>query len=327
MFRIELPHTLQNAIDELLESIPASALAPAASRQSERYRTGLGTSSSQEEALAYAAVRMPATYGALYASLSAVMGQWPDFTPESLLDVGAGTGTALWTAAELFPSLSRITALEREPIMRDTALKLLQGAVHPGLQHIQWIQADLQQTRLTPHDLVIASYVLGELPPPSLPSIIDALWSHAGQLLLIVEPGTPAGFERIRAVRQRLIGMGAHVVAPCPHNDRCPLPASDWCHFSQRIARSRRHRQLKAGTAPFEDEKYAYVALTAGAIHPAKSRVLRHPAVHPGHIRLQLCTPQGLASVTVTKKNREAFRRARKARWGDAWSPGGDDAP
>lgn len=40
--------------------------------------------------------------------------------------------------------------------------------------------------------------------------------------------------------------VGAHVVAPCPHDGKCPMEGTkSWCHFAQRFQRSdlqRRHK-------------------------------------------------------------------------------------
>lgn len=58
---------------------------------------------------------------------------------------------------------------------------------------------------------------------------------------------------------------------------------------------------------------------------PIAARVTRHPQTRPGHIRLDLCTRTGIKHVIVTKKYREAFRRARDLRWGSAIDV--DDAP
>src|SRR2546422_169268 len=82
---------------------------------------------------------------------------------------------------------------------------------------------------------VVASYMSGEPDEPERAALADALWPKARDTLLVIEPGTPAGYARIIALRARLIAAGAHVTAPCPHDDGCPLVAPDWCHFSQRL--------------------------------------------------------------------------------------------
>ena len=55
---------------------------------------------------------MPATYAAVTASLNALVEIRPDFAPKTLLDVGAGPGTATWAAGEAFPSLQDFTLLD-----------------------------------------------------------------------------------------------------------------------------------------------------------------------------------------------------------------------
>src|SRR5262249_60860956 len=110
--------------------------------------------------------------------------------------------------------------------------------------------------------LVVASYVAGELAPEELASFAQALWAATGQRLVVIEPGTPAGYHRIIGIRSLLIAGGAHVAAPCPHERDCPLVAPDWCHFARRLARSRDHLSVKGAGVPFEDEKFSYVVLS-----------------------------------------------------------------
>ena len=120
-------------------------------------------------------------------------------------------------------------------------------------------------------DLVVASYLIGEVSEPQRTALADAMWAKTRDTLLIVEPGTPAGYARIIDVRTQLIAAGAHVAAPCPHDRKCPLTAPDWCHFAQRLPRSRAHKQVKAAERPFEDEKFTYVALTRAPVNRASS--------------------------------------------------------
>ena len=43
---------------------------------------------------------------------------------------------------------------------------------------------------------------------------------------------------------------GAHVVAPCAHDKRCPMDGTDrWCHFSQRLQRPDTQRAVKGGAS------------------------------------------------------------------------------
>jgi len=167
-------------------------------------------------------------------------------------------------------------------------------------------------------DEVIASYVIGELGERERRPLAEAMWAKTRDTLLVVEPGTPAGYARIIALREQLIATGAHVAAPCPHDGRCPLSAPDWCHFSQRLSRSQAHRQVKGAELPFEDEKFSYVVLSRipPAQHP--TRVLAQPVASKVEISAKLCTSDGLATAKVPRRDKAAYARARRWRWGEA---------
>ena len=117
-----------------------------------------------------------------------------------------------------------------------------------------------------------------------------------------------------------MIAAGADLAAPCPHMAACPMAAlNDWCHFSERLDRSAAHRRAKGGELAYEDEKFSYVAASKIPATRAPSRIVRHPQRKPGHVILDLCTNDGLKRQTIGKSNKEAWRAARKADWGDAW--------
>ena len=168
-----------------------------------------------------------------------------------------------------------------------------------------------------PADLVVASYMIGETSDAEQKALAELMWQKTGDTLLVVEPGTPAGYARIIALRERLIAAGAHVAAPCPHDDKCPLAAPDWCHFTQRLQRSRAHKQIKGAELPFEDEKFAYVALTRAPGVARPSRVLAQPVVTKVEVTAKLCTPAGLAITKTPRRAKADYARARRWRWGD----------
>lgn len=132
--------------------------------------------------------------------------------------------------------------------------------------------------------MVTASYVLGELKEQDREAFIRKLWQAAKGSLLIIEPGTPAGFIRIKQVRELLVSFEGCIIAPCPHNKPCPLSQEDWCHFSQRVPRSRLHKQVKEGGLSYEDEKFSYIAVSRIKHEAASGRVLRHPIIRKGII-------------------------------------------
>jgi ribosomal protein RSM22 (predicted rRNA methylase) len=137
--------------------------------------------------------------------------------------------------------------------------------------------------------------------------------------VLILEPGTMEGFRIVRAARRRLVELGGRIQAPCPQEGECPLGEGDWCHFAVRVERSRLHRQLKGGELSYEDEKYSFVLAVKGEAQAAAGRILRHPKIHSGLIELRVCGVDGARDERVTKKNKAAWRSARKADWGGRW--------
>ncbi|GAB4434475.1 MAG: small ribosomal subunit Rsm22 family protein [Chloroflexi bacterium OHK40] len=318
---MELPNALRLALERELHGNDGPALAREGATLSAHYRhpyAATGTLTPRA-ALAYATVRMPATFAAAAAALGAVAAARPDLAPVSLLDAGAGTGAALWAAAITWEHLETATLLEQNETLTKLGQRLARSARLPALQRATWQQTNLLGTWDAPaHDLVTATYVLGELPEAARPALVAQLWERARMALVLVEPGTPHGWAVIRAAREQLQAVGAQILAPCPHQDACPLPASDWCHFAQRLARSRAQRAAKGAERSYEDEKYSYVAVGRAAGVPIGARILRHPVVRPGHIGLTLCTTSGLQQMTITRSAGERWRQARDARWGDA---------
>jgi len=318
-----LPPALRAAIEQAAHGTSRNEAARKAEAISQTYRAG-GTSSAiraRDDALAYALARMPATYAAVAASLNALVELRPDFAPRSLLDIGAGPGTATWAAAEAFPSLDHLTLLDSNAALRTLAIELAQG--HSGLPKLRYEAGDVrrQLTEAPAADLVIASYVVNELGDAERAALAETMWEKTRDTLLIVEPGTPAGYARIIDLRARLIARGAHALAPCPHDDACPLQPPDWCHFTQRLPRSRAHQHLKGAALPFEDEKFSYVALSRIGIAPRPARVLAQPQVTKITVTAKLCTASGLAAAAVPHRDKPRYMRAKKWAWGDAVAP------
>ena len=316
----DLPAELKAALDARLEGLSRSDVATRAAVISKTYRDG-GTSSaikSETDALAYALARMPATYAAVSACLNALSEARPDFAPQTLLDVGAGPGTAGWAASEAFASLTLLTLLDTNPALRALALDLQRGTTRFADTKYDAGDARAALAMADGADLVIASYVIGELGEAERRSLMESMWAKTRDTLLVVEPGTPSGYARILSARTQLIIAGAHVLAPCPHDAACPLRAPDWCHFSQRLARSRAHKQVKGAEVPFEDERISYVVLTRTRVAAHPSRILAQPTVGKAEVSAKLCTPDGVTIAKVPRRDKAAYAAARHWRWGDA---------
>jgi ribosomal protein RSM22 (predicted rRNA methylase) len=318
----DLPSDLKAALERAAFGVSRSEAARRAAAISRAYRGG-GSSrliTDAGDALAYALTRMPATYAAAAACLDAARTALPDFAPASLLDVGAGPGTATFAAAEAFSSLSAFALIDANPALRDLALRLAAGTARLQQADYRLGGAHTELAAAKPADLVVASYVLAELPPDAAAALLERMWARTTGILLLVEPGTPDGWRRILAARTQLASQGGHIAAPCPHDDTCPLAAPDWCHFSQRLSRSRDHKQVKQADAPFEDEKFAYVAMTRLALPQRKARVLAPPILTKAAITAELCTPDGTTTLIAPRRDKLAYAAARRLRWGDTWA-------
>ena len=316
----DLPAELKAALDARLQGLSRNAAAERAAIISKTYRDGGGSGAirTDTDALAYALARMPATYAAVAASLNALREITPRFAPASLLDIGAGPGTATWAAAETFPSLGSFALVDANSALRTLALDFVHD--NPRLAGVQYslreARAGLADAEAA--DLVVASYMIGEMDVSERSALTELMWEKARDTLLIVEPGTPAGYARIIVLRDQLIAAGAYVAAPCPHEGKCPLAAPDWCHFTQRLPRSRAHKQVKGAELPFEDEKFAYLALTRAPPARRLARVLAQPVVGKVEVAAKLCTPDGLVLAKVPRRAKAEYARARRWRWGDA---------
>lgn len=320
---MRLPPALAAAIEEQASRYPHAALARAAEELSVAYRGGVPRTpklTSDLHRAAYLITRAPGTFAACRSVFAEVQTR-VQAPIRSLLDLGAGPGTATWAAVEALPQIQRITLIERDSEFIRLGKELAAHSEHAALQSAEWLQADLRAMPEFPaHDLVVLSYSLGEL-GASAAQLLQAAWRAARVALALIEPGTPRGYATVLQARSHLLASGAALAAPCPHHAECPMASipGEWCHFAARVERSQRHRQAKSANLGYEDEKFSYVAGAKTEVARASSRIVRHPLQRKGHIQLELCTPSGLQKQVVTKSDRENFRRARKADWGDEW--------
>ena len=277
-------------------------------------------------AAAYAATRMPATFTAIGRALTEGARALPGFAPRTLLDAGAGTAAATWSAMAVWPGIDATTLVEREPAMADLGRRL--AAAHPRMAAaMTWCVEPLEAVALAPADLVIAAYVLGEIRGADRVATIGKLWDATATALVLVEPGSRAGFARILAARVALIEAGASIVAPCPGNVPCPVREPEWCHFLARLDRSPLHRRAKRAERSWEDEPYSYVVAVrsesapAGPPEPAARVVLGRPRRRPGAIELRVCADGTIERVVRSRRDGAAYRFAADLAWGDRVPP------
>lgn len=161
----------------------------------------------------------------------------------------------------------------------------------------------------------------------------------------------PDAFKRVREP-----GM---IVAPCTNHKECPMykvpgkapGRKDVCSFSQRFIRPPfLHRLMDGRDRNHDDIEFSYLAVRRGhslpgaisqgpeaadrafegyreadAPHPMSlPRNVSRPLKRHGHVLLDLCTPGAKIERWIVPQSygRQAYRDARKARWGDLWALG-----
>lgn len=321
----DLPGALRAALEQALDGVPRKGLADRARATSDAYRAGKPSSGvirEADDALAYALTRLPATYAACAAVFDEAARMAPGFRPHSILDAGAGTAAASWAALETWPNVEAASWLDASPPFLTLAAKLAADGPAP-LRAAEARRVDLTAGGPWPKaDLVAASYALAEIAPDRQAGVVQSLWDACDGVLALIEPGTPSGYARILAARAALIAGGANILAPCPHQEACPLSGPDWCHFSVRLPRSRDHRQAKGADVPFEDERFAYLLAarpTVGAA-PRAPRILAPPRPGKPGIEFKLCGVDGLVEQRfVSRRDKASYAVARRLGWGDVF--------
>ncbi|GAA2672117.1 hypothetical protein GCM10010400_37500 [Streptomyces aculeolatus] len=103
----------------------------------------------RDDVAAYAAYRMPATFQAVRAALRALADAAPGWAPDSHLDVGGGTGAAVWAAAAVWPEGGPrpTVVLDRAEPALAPGRELGAGASAPAVRAAQWRREALGAAR------------------------------------------------------------------------------------------------------------------------------------------------------------------------------------
>lgn len=314
---MDIPQELKDAIQKVSTGIKHTNIVEESQKISKMYRENDGKGkkmvTQQSEAMAYSISRMPSTYCAVYSALSQAIKNH-DEEIKTVLDIGAGTGAATWAVLNLL-DVNKVTCLEREKAMREIGNKLMDGE----FKNVEWKEFDLNEDEIEEKaDLVVTSYVINELNQQDREKAIKKMWNATNQILLIIEPGTPEGFKHILEARNILLKQNVNIIAPCSHNGKCPInPEDDWCSFYVRVARSGLQRQAKKGELGYEDEKFSYIAFAKTSSANGQARILRHPQINSGYVKVKICTENGVEEKIYSKKDGEIYKKVRKLDAGD----------
>ena len=313
-----LPNSLVKRLDKAFENTNMSLVQAACTRLSASYQDPEGYHQQKiqnsHQRLAYLATRLPATYAVCEQVLQHLAHF--DYNFKTMLDLGCGPGTASLCAKYIFAELQQITLVDQDREFEQFAIQNLA----PLATFFKPCNLTLEP-KFPPHDLVVMSYALNEMTESTFTDVIHKAWQATKTAFVLIEPGTPRAFGRLRQVREQLIHYGAKILAPCTHEAACPLAPEDWCHFSIRLPRSPLHKYVKNVSLMHEDEKYSYlIAVKDPAFSDqerANHRILKRPLKRSGHTIFDLCNENGVQRLTISKRNKELYKQSLKLEWGD----------
>lgn len=163
--------------------------------------------------------------------------------PERVIDFGIGCGGGSAAALDVFDSVSWIHGIDASQSMLDCSDEILKGAaqdrsVPARVTLNSSLSTDTTGSQSVGFDLALFAYTATELPhTASTLAAAAALWEklRPNGVFVMVEPGTPDGFNSIRSVRSMLLDCcppneseeagqdECHIIAPCTHNKTCPM--------------------------------------------------------------------------------------------------------
>lgn len=314
---------LQQTLCKLSQGIALKSLQKAYTQISTSYQSSnFSLDFSPLLCLSYALARMPAT-------LSVQKQVWQEFQKQapvenesfSITDIGSGPGTSFWTLLRK-KWVKQLILIEKQKNFIDLSKKILQESppIEPYASKIKYINSNLSKSIIPKADIIFSSYYLNET--SNLQHNIENIWQACQKYIVLIEPGTPANFERLLFIRNFLINKGAVILAPCPGNIPCPLAnkSKTWCHFRVKLPRYRNHIYIKSAKHAFEEEPYFYlIAKKSSAFAPSlleKNRILSSIRKTKIGAETLLCTPNGIEKITVSKKEK-LYKTLIKKKWGE----------
>jgi len=242
---------------------------------------------------------------------------------ESVVDFGGGPGTFLFALTK-FKTINKYTNVERSDsfigIMNVLVEEFLSSSVpHTYVDSISCNYLKLKSQDIPTNDLCVFSYTFCECDNSldSLSSLVES-----SNMVLMIEPGTPSGFNNIIQARDKLIEKGFSIIAPCTvSNGFCPLrdSESDWCHFVERIDRSRIQRHLKNGVLGYEYEKYSYLLMSKHPIHYDGKRIISRPNYTKHSVSFDICSEESSHIVITKRENKNEYKIVKKNIRGDLY--------
>ena len=241
----------------------------------------------------YEAEIAPRTEAALRRILGRVA--FPQGQPRRVLDLGAGTGAAGRAVRGCFGEDVELVAVDRVPGPGILVADLLRGVRPAGVSGR--------------FDLIVAAHLLNEL-DLNLDGRARLVAGWCRDLLepdgmcIVIEPALRETSRALLGVRDRLVGGGSRVAAPCFCQTACPALQRDrdWCHDSAEV--------LVAGRSRVD---FSYLVLrrsVAAAGDAGRYRVVSDPIKDKGRLRFFVCGVAGRFPLMRLNRDRSAANQA-----------------
>ncbi|MBP9719087.1 MAG: hypothetical protein KBD46_01340 [Candidatus Levybacteria bacterium] len=324
-----LPEPINAAITQILASQPTPEWVQRSIKLHERYMNkqidhAFGYIEDQVDALAYLALRTPATYAQIFGSFSHITDTLMDFKPKTMLDIGSGPGTGVWAAKQIWDSLEEATCLDRERSFLTLGREISNAAslsVKLSLQ--QGNAAYIIENDTTKYDIVLLANMLGELDTAQRDHLIGSAYNHCKGIMVIVEPGTPEGSAIVYKAAKSL--SHEQILAPYSNNTLIE-DTNHWLHFPQRFIRPEFQRRVRQHmrdsslmASDWEEAKYAYVAIGNNMISTKPwGRCVGAPTLYKGYLQIPIMTTDGMEVVKVMKRHKQQYLFAKKLKWGES---------
>ncbi len=229
----------------------------------------------------------------------------------TVLDWGCGSGVAGRRVIAAFgrERFDSLLLWDHSPLATEFAATAA-GRVFPKLDISAVTPGYLAGT--DPIGLLLVSHVLTELSSESL-AALRALVDRA-EAVIWVEPGTHATGRALAGLRDELRHRFA-VVAPCTHQQGCPLLAPgrerDWCHHfapppSEIFATSDWVKFGQRAGIDLRSLPYSFFVLDRSpAVQPEEglSRIIGRPEHFKPYARFLNCDATGAADLTLPRRN------------------------
>jgi ribosomal protein RSM22 (predicted rRNA methylase) len=264
------------------------------------------------------------------------------------LDLGSGTGAALWGLASYLkreqPGIQRLSSLATDLLSSNLGTV---KSFHARFQdHISPLTFELQTAQMNlielpslqkNYDLITLMNVLNEVSEEQDERTIEMLSSLLAErgAIIMIEPATRQESRRALRFRDRMVRAGFHVYAPCCRTGECPalINENDWCHtevqwerpaFIQAIddLAGTLRLSLKSTYAVFlrEDTNLTDFLISRNTGKTARDffdagRIVSERFDEKGRIRMFICNERGRKEYVMNKRDRTSGNKdAMKAR-------------